>query len=124
MRCYATLLLSGAILAMTSAASAHHSAAGFFDQSKTVEVTGVVRQWRFGNPHPLMLLEATDESGQKVQWHLELTGAATLRAKQGWSSKTFSPGEAVTAVGNPSLRADAHLLLVRKFTRADGRPVP
>ena len=124
MRCYATLLLSGAILAMTSAASAHHSASGFFDQSKTVEVSGVVKQWRFGNPHPLMLLEATDENGQKVDWHFELTGAATLRAKQGWSAKTFSPGEAITAVGNPSRRPDAHLLLVRKITRADGRPVP
>ena len=81
MRCYATLLLSGAILAMTSAASAHHSAAGFFDQSKTVQVSGVVKQWRFGNPHPLMLLEATDENGQKVVWHMELPGAARLRMK-------------------------------------------
>lgn len=124
MRCYATLLLSGAILAMTSAASAHHSASGFFDQSKTVEVSGVIKQWRFGNPHPLMLLEATDESGQKVEWHFELTGAATRRAKQGWSTKTFSPGEVITAVGNPSRREGAHLLLVRKITRADGRPVP
>jgi hypothetical protein len=120
---YATLLL-GAILAATSAASAHHSAAGFFDQSKTIEVSGVVKLWRFGNPHPLMILETTDESGQKVEWHLEITGAATARAKQGWSTKTFTPGEVVTAVGNPSKRENSHLLLARRITRADGRPVP
>ena len=32
----------------------------------------------------------------------------------------ISPGEVITAVGNPTRREGAHLLLVRKITRADG----
>ena len=41
-------------------AHAHHSQAGIFDSSKTIEVSGVVRSVSWRNPHGQILLSVKD----------------------------------------------------------------
>ena len=51
-----TTLAALALAAGTSAALAHHSFA-MFDAEHPIEVTGVVKEFRFVSPHTLLILE-------------------------------------------------------------------
>ena len=42
-------------------AHAHHSQAGIFDSTKTIEVSGVVKSVSWRNPHRQILLSVKDE---------------------------------------------------------------
>ena len=45
-------------------ALAHHSFAVFFDPSKTITIKGQVREFRFTNPHGLIVLDVPQEGGR------------------------------------------------------------
>ena len=103
--------------------SAHHSEAPFYDDSKTVSIKGTVTQWIFRNPHPFLHVEVTDDKGAKNDWVLEFVGPVRL-IKQGWSAKTFTPGETVSAVGHPSRAEGTYGLSPISVSRADGKIIP
>jgi len=64
------IVVGGAVLVLSPPAAAHHGAAGLFDLSRTVEVTGSVKTWSFVNPHPILVLEVTDENGATADWDI------------------------------------------------------
>jgi hypothetical protein len=109
-------------LSLLLAFYAHHAQAPFFHQDRTVEVKGVVKKWIFANPHPVLQVEAADESGQKVQWDIQFA-PATVLAKRGWNKQTFKPGETVIAKGHPSKAPGTYGMEVGTITRGDGSPV-
>ena len=49
-------------LLIASPAFAHHSTA-MFDQSKTVELKGVVKAWLYTNPHSFLTIAVKDAAG-------------------------------------------------------------
>jgi hypothetical protein len=51
-------------------ASAHHSA-NAYDLARTVEVKGVLREFRYQNPHTMWLLDVTDANGKVINWVIE-----------------------------------------------------
>ena len=55
------VLLGGAV-------SAHHSFAVFFDDTKTIEITGSVSEFRFSNPHAIISLEVENKAGMVEEW--------------------------------------------------------
>jgi hypothetical protein len=111
------------MLALSVPAGAHHNAISFFHQDQTVEVKGVVKSWRFTNPHPALRIEVTDEKGQVVLYEVSFGNtAATALAKRGWSIDTFKVGETVIAKGHPSKAPGSHGI-DGSVTRADGSPV-
>lgn len=86
----------GALLLGLAAAPAfaHHgwswTADGFF------ELRGTVRSVAFGNPHPVIEVDAEGET-----WRVELAPpAATTRA--GFTAGTAKAGDEITAIGNRS----------------------
>src|SRR5690349_16680652 len=98
----ATGILAGACF---GAAHAHHSVTGSFDTNRAVEITGDVVEWRFRNPHTLLVVDGTavvdgKRDDVKRRWEIESSAAAGLRAT-GVDEKTFSPGERVTVKGMP-----------------------
>jgi len=103
--------------------SAHHSAAAFYDASKSVEIRGVVTSWSFRNPHPYLHVEVTDAKGAKNDWKLEFVGPVRL-IKVGWSAKTFTPGEVISAKGHPSRAEGTFGLSPLSVSRADGSIIP
>jgi hypothetical protein len=103
--------------------SAHHSAAAFYDGSKSVEIRGVVTRWTFRNPHPFLHVEVTDARGVKNNWVLEFVGPVRL-IKVGWSAKTFTPGEVISAKGHPSRAEGTFGLSPVSVSRADGSVIP
>jgi hypothetical protein len=87
------------------AARAHHSVAGSFDPARSIEITGQVVEWRFRNPHTLLVVDGTaviDGKRDDVErrWEIESSAAAGLRAS-GVDEKTFVPGSRVTVKGMP-----------------------
>ncbi len=118
-----TLFAVVAFLPRSVPAAAHHSEAPFYDSTKTVEIRGVVKNWIFKNPHPFLFVEVADPKGVKHEWVLEFVGPVRL-IKVGWSNKTFTPGEVVSASGHPSRAEGTFGLSPLQVARADGKVIP
>jgi len=102
-------------------AFAHHSFAVFFDQDKTVSVTGVVEEFQFRNPHGLIRLSVKKAGGGEETWKAE-TNSPSILERRGWTRTTLKVGETITIDGWPS-RDGANYMRMRTATRPDGKPV-
>jgi hypothetical protein len=113
------------LLSLAPAAFAHHSFAAVFDGSKTIDVEGVVREFRLVNPHAELTLEVTNAAGVKALRSVEFDGRLNL-TNGGWTPDTIKAGEHVTVHGNPA-HHDGDRIWFLSLTRADGtqllRPV-
>lgn len=118
----ATAILSTLVLTLAArVATAHHSFAVFFDtDSQLRKVTGVVKEFRFTNPHGTVTL-AVAEGGHQVIWRAETNSPSILR-RRGWSSDSLQVGEKITIEGWPA-RDGSRYLRLRSATRANGEPV-
>ena len=128
-RLYALIAVGSVVLALTSPAGAHHGAAGLFDGTRTVEVKGSVKTWSFVNPHPILLVEVTDENGQKVDWDIYFgPSAASALRRRGYAADTFTFGETLIVRGHPAKAAGVRGIDVfggaGSVTREDGTRVP
>ena len=106
-------------LSLIFALYVHHAQEVFFHQDRTVEVKGVVKKWIFANPHPVLQVDAKDESGRTVQWDIQFA-PATVLGKRGWTKETFKPGETIIAKGHPSKAPGTYGMEVGTITRGDG----
>lgn len=95
-------------------AHAHHSAALFYDVESRITVTGTVTEFRFSNPHAILLFTVTGEDGKAQHWTAETTSPSILR-RRGWSSDSFRPGETVTLEGMPSVDGSYLMRITRAF---------
>ena len=80
-------------------AVAHHSAARI-DTQTNIEVTGVVQEFAWRNPHAWIEIGVDDGDGNIVTWKFEGNGATYL-LRTGWRRTSIKPGDTVTIVGNP-----------------------
>ena len=74
----ACVLVLSALASSITAASSHHSFAAVYDADRVITVEGVVTQFRFVNPHAMMVMEVTDANGQASQWTVEFSGRLNL----------------------------------------------
>ncbi|HWT30631.1 MAG TPA: DUF6152 family protein [Croceibacterium sp.] len=109
-----------ALMAVGSAAEAHHSFA-MFDMGKEVTVSGTVKQFQWTNPHAYIQLNAKDSSGRDVEWSMEM-GAPMYLYARGWRPRTLKAGQRITVTLNP-LRNGRPGGVVREVTGADGKPI-
>jgi hypothetical protein len=102
-------------------AGAHHSFAVFFDtESQLRRITGVVKEFRFTNPHGVVTLSVL-EGDHEVIWRAETNSPSILR-RRGWSADSLHVGEKITIEGWPA-RDGSKYLRLRSATRANGEPV-
>jgi hypothetical protein len=119
-----SLLIRAAFCAVVlgaGTARAHHSFAVFFDTQKTVSVTGVVKEFRFTNPHGLIALVVPGKAGARDEWKVETNSPSILR-RRGWTVDSLKVGDSVTIEGWPA-RDNSHYIRLRKATRANGQVV-
>jgi hypothetical protein len=90
-----------------------------FDMAKRVQLTGVVRQFQWSNPHSYIQLLVKDASGKDVEWSLEMA-APTYLYNNGWRPSTLRIGDKIVVTMAP-LASGAHGGLVIGVTTADGR---
>ena len=115
-----TLVLSCMLAALaTGSVIAHHSPAAF-DRTKEVTLVGIVKEFRWQNPHTWIEVNVPDPATKKdVLWGVELT-SPTYLVRAGWKSNLIKPGDKVTVVVNP-VRSGEPSGIFRSLTLADGR---
>lgn len=76
-------------------ALARHSGA-MFDATKTMTLSGVVKEYRWQNPHGSVDIMGPDAA----LWSIELS-TPNILVRKGWSIKSFQPGDKVSVVLHP-----------------------
>ena len=115
-------IITVSLMLVTALVQAHHSRPVFYDVSKTIQVTGVVKDVRIVNPHSTFIFEVSEPNGEKTQWiGTTASGAALFRA--GWTKETIKAGTTVTFEGSPAREDSAHGILIDSFTLPDGKKI-
>ena len=82
---------------------AHHSFA-MFEMDKDVEYRGVVREWKWQNPHVHFTLDVTRRPGVDPLtvglWVVE-GGSVNIMTRQGWTRASYKAGDPIRLVGHP-----------------------
>ncbi len=108
-----------AMLVLTAAdAIPHHAFSPVYDEKRVITVAGVVTEFRFVNPHAMMLMDVADDSGNMEKWTVEFAGRLNL-SEFGWTADSITPGEKVTVTGNPTHTSSPRMFF-RRIVRADG----
>jgi len=92
----------GAVAAsmMCAAAFAHHSFA-MFDARQSITLHGVVKDFRWNNPHVFIQFLASGEGSVAAgEWSIEMTSPEHL-ARAGWKPGTLKSGDQITLVIHP-----------------------
>ena len=101
--CWLLGSLSATLLLAADVTFGHHSPA-VFDRSRQVTISGVVREFRWGNPHSWIHLDVADDEGNIATWSVEMN-PATMLGRNGWTRRTLGPGDRVEVKVHP-LRND------------------
>jgi hypothetical protein len=114
------ILITAAILLISSAAYAHHSYAATYDTTKEVKVEGILVQFELRNPHAFVTIKAKDKEGVVQRWSVEWAGVSQLD-NAGIKKETLKVGDDIAIVGNPSrVPGEFRLLMVNLRRPLDG----
>src|SRR5688572_24258769 len=111
-------LIAATLPGMVPPAVAHHSGAGV-DRTRTVTVSGLVKEFRWTNPHSWIDLEVTDANGTTAVWSVEMNPPPFL-VRAGWKSTSLKPGDKVSVTLNPIRSGEPGGIFV-SVTLPDGR---
>lgn len=81
-------------------ALAHHSSAGFSEDSRVV--SGTVKEFQFKNPHSWIQVNVTDAAGKVTEWSVEW-GSPNQLGREGIRPSTFPAGAQVRIRLRPEL---------------------
>jgi len=97
---------------------AHHSAA-MFEETKTITLEGVVKEWQLTNPHSWLLVEVTGKGGKVTVWGFEAEGPSTL-LRAGIKPSDLKAGTKLTITGRP-MKDGQPAAIWTSAVRADGK---
>jgi hypothetical protein len=120
-----TVLAAAALsigLLMSSGPTLAHHGGSAYDTSKTVTLTGTVKTFDFIQPHPIIGLDVKDESGNVVNWSIEMTSPNHL-VRYGWNGHKLKPGDQISVTGNAA-KNGLKVLNLRKIAWATGEVIP
>jgi hypothetical protein len=97
--------------------SAHHSQAGYETDDKIRTLKGVVAEYKWRNPHVVVIWDVKDDKGNVVQWAGEMPSVTSVIA-QGMSKNSLKQGDEIVVTGLPSRTGTE--CLIRTIKRVDG----
>jgi len=112
------LLAAAVLMLFVPPLSAHHSTA-MYEMTHPKTITGTVKRFEWTNPHAFIYLDVKDESGNSVEWEVELMSLNHLRS-YGWVRTTVKPGDQITATGGPA-KSGAPSMIAALLKLPDGR---
>jgi hypothetical protein len=90
-----------------------------FEQTKTITLEGVVKEFQWSNPHSWLLIDVKDAAGKLTTWGFEAEGPSTLQ-RAGIRPSEFPIGTKVTMTGRPMKDGRPAAIWVLAV-RADGK---
>ncbi len=108
------------MLVPTHWAAAHHSLVAEFNPDIAVELTGVITDMDWINPHSYIYLDVTDADGNVVTWELECLPTAMLRKAGLTKAMMIGDGRPVTVRAHTARDGTKNLGYTLKITYADG----
>ena len=106
------LVTAVVLLSAAGIVEAHHSRA-MFDVSKNITYRGVVKDYRWQDPHSHIIV-AVEPGAQDPStigtWDIEAS-AINLMTTRGWKRDTFKPGDPITVVAHPNRDGSNNILL-------------
>jgi hypothetical protein len=90
-------------------------------EGDTITLTGDVQRFNFANPHAIIELAVTTESGEVQRWTAETSSPSGLK-RRGWSQASLLPGMTVTLEGYPALDG-SRLMRITRVWLEDGTEV-
>ena len=114
------LSLIGAVLSVLGLpVLAHHSGAAVFDNTKKIDLTGVVTKMEWVNPHAHFYIDVKDSAGKVTNWNLELASPSIL-VRNGWKRNSIKEGDTVTVTGSQA-RDGSNFGIAQTIVFPDGR---
>ena len=114
-------VVAGVALFQAPLAHSHHSNVAF-EVTKVVTITGVVKEFRWANPHTWVTLTVEDGKGKKVDWSVEGRAPSVL-LRAGWTKNSLKPGDTITVDMSPA-KDGTPTGLIARVTKADGTILP
>jgi hypothetical protein len=111
------LLAAVMMLAAAVPATSHHSNSAY-QVEKVISVKGVVKEWKWTNPHTWLYLIVTDEKGGTVEWACEGRAPGVL-GRAGWDRTVLKPGEKVTVHMSPA-KDGSKVGIIARVDKEDG----
>ena len=119
-RSLALIAVSAGLFVAKSSVFAHHGSAAY-EESRTVTLTGTVTEFRFVNPHVIVVWEVQNEAGNIETWSGERGGPNSMARRAGWNRSTLKPGDQVTITGRPA-RNGTNIMAISEII-LDGRDI-
>jgi len=100
--------------------AAHHSTA-IYDSEHPVELAGKVVEWKFTNPHCIIVMDVVAADGSVQRWNVEGGNTSGL-FRNGWTPQTLQPSDEIIVTVRP-LRSGAFGGNYSNPRRGNGEPV-
>lgn len=97
----------------------HHTLTGIYERSQDTTMRGVVTEFRFVNPHPILVIDVQADDGALESWQLEMDNRFEL-SRIGITAETFKPGDQVFVRGSLGVVRERSFYLRRLDRPADG----
>src|SRR5205085_8318641 len=106
-----------AMLIGAGPAISHHSNSAY-QVDKVMTITGVVKEWKWSNPHTWLYVMVTDDKGAQTEWAVEGRAPSVL-GRAGWDRFVLKAGEKVTVHMSPA-KDGTHVGIIARVTKEDG----
>ena len=111
------LLVGMTILLSAVSVTAHHSNSAY-KVEQVMTITGIVKEWKWSNPHTWLYLIVDDQKEGKVEWAVEGRAPGVL-GRIGWDRTILKPGEKVTVHMSPA-KDGSKVGIIARVTKEDG----
>jgi hypothetical protein len=111
------LTIAMAVLLSAAPMTAHHSNSAY-KVEQVMTITGIVKEWKWSNPHTWLYLTVDDQKDGKVEWAVEGRAPGVL-GRIGWDRSVLKPGEKVTVHMSPA-KDGSRVGIIARVTKEDG----
>jgi hypothetical protein len=109
------------LMAVSVPLFAHHGYAAY-DTDKQVTLKGTVTRFVWSNPHCMVQLDVTDESGHVAHWIAETENPSAM-IRVGWTDKSLKPGDQITLTALP-VKSGAPVGRIIEIVLSNGQNLP
>ena len=100
---------------------AHHSNVGFAVET-VLTANGVVKEWKWMNPHTWLIMDVEDGKGGVTEWAMEGRAPGVL-LRAGWSRSVLKPGDKVTVHYSPAKDGTKVGMIARVTSKCQGNEI-